>query len=233
MPRARANGHSGTGAASDGSETASGADGLAAMLVGHDHGAEVRQAPEEGADPLDPLRVDEGHLGARVLEPVAQLLAAPPGVQRDDDGAGQRGAPEGHDPLGQVAHDDGDAVALFDPEGGAQPVGQGAGDAVVLGEGRPLVLVDEEHVVAVAERHVDDGAQRGRRVLPDARRHPADVELLHLEELPGGGERCIGLRDRHRRRVLAGAAHVPSFSLSLAAAFSLSLAAAESKTAPR
>ena len=183
------------------------------MLVGHDHGAEVRQAAEEGADPLDPLGVDEGHLGARVLEPVAQLLAAPPGVQRDHDGAGQRGAPEGHDPLGQVPHDDGDAVALFDPEGGAQPVGQGAGDAVVLGEGRPLVLVDEEDVVAVAERHVDDGAQRGRRVLPDAGRHPADVELLHLEELPGGGERCIGVRDRHRRRVLAGGAHVPSFSL--------------------
>ncbi len=83
---------------------------------------EVREAVEDGADPFGALGVDEGHLGAGVLEAVAQLLAAPPRVQRDDDGAGQRGRPEGHDPLGQVAHDDGDAIALLDPEGGAEPV---------------------------------------------------------------------------------------------------------------
>ena len=91
--------------------------------------------------------------------------------------------PEGHDPLGQVAHDDGHPVALLDAERVAQAVGQGAGDAVVLGEGRALVLVDEEDGVAVAERHVHDGAQRRRRVLPRPGRHAADVELLHLEEL--------------------------------------------------
>ena len=214
-PSASANGHSGTlapGGLGDGQRRG----GLGAVLVGHDHGAERRQAVEVGPDPLDPLGVHEGHLGARVLEPVAQLLAAPPRVQRDDDGAGQRGGPEGHDPLGQVAHDDGDPVALFDPEGGAQPVGQGAGDAVVLGEGRALVLVDEEDGVAVAERHVHDGAQRGRRVLPDPRRHPADVELLHLEELPRGGERGVGIRDGHRRRILAGSAHAVPFSVGTA-----------------
>ena len=100
---------------------------------------------------------------------------------------------------------------------------QGAGDAVVLGEGRALVLVDEEDGIAVAQRHVHDGAERWRGVLPDAGRHAADVELLHLEELPGGGERLVGLRNGHRWRVLAGRAHVDSFSL----------VAARSKIAPR
>ena len=90
---------------------------------------------EEGPDALHALGVDEGDLGAGVLEAVAQLLAAPPRVERHDDGAGQGGAPERHDPLGDVAHDDGDAVALLDAEGVAQPVRQRRGDAVVLGEG--------------------------------------------------------------------------------------------------
>ena len=74
------------------------------------------QPAEEGADALGPLRVDEGDLGTRVLQPVAQLLAGPPGVERDDDGPGQGDGPEGHDPLGQVAHGDGDPVALGDAE---------------------------------------------------------------------------------------------------------------------
>ena len=129
------------------------------MLVGHDDCAEPREPTEEGPDALGPFGVDEGDLRAGVLEPVAQLLAAPPRVQRHDDGAGQRGPPEGHDPLGQVAHDDGDAIALCDPEGGPEPVRQRAGNAVVLGEGRPLVLVDEEGGVTVGERHIEDGTQ--------------------------------------------------------------------------
>ena len=233
VPRASANGHSGTGAPSEGSETAGGAEAVVRCSSATITALRSGRPAEDGTDPLDPLGVDEGHLGARVLEPVAQLLAAPPRVQRDDDGPGQRGAPERHDPLGQVPHDDGDPVALFDPEGGAQPVGQGAGDAVVLGEGRPLVLVDEEDVVAVAERHVHHGAERRRRVLPNPRGHAADVELFHLEELPGGGEGGVGLRDRHRRRILARAAHVLSFSAWLWSWLSLSLSAARSKTAPR
>ena len=122
---------------------------------------EARQAAEEGTDALGPLGVDEGDLGAGVLEPVAQLLAAPPGVEGHHDGAGQGGGPEGHDPLGDVAHDDGDPVALLRPRTRAEPVGQRAGDAVVLGEGRALVLVDQEGGVAVAERHVEHGPQRG------------------------------------------------------------------------
>ena len=53
---------------------------------------------------------------ARVGQPVGELLAGPPGVEghghRPD---GDRG-PEGHDPLGQVAHGDGHPVARPDPE---------------------------------------------------------------------------------------------------------------------
>ena len=199
-----------------------GPGGLAAVLVGHDHGAEVGQAAEDRADPLHALAVDEGHLGAGVLEPVAQLLAAPPRVQRDDDGPGQGGAPERHHPLRDVAHDDGDAVALLHAELVAQAVGQGAGDPVVLGEGRPLVLVDEEHGVPVPERHVHDGPQGRRRMLPDPGLDATDVELLHLEELPGGGQLRVGLGQGHGRCV----AYASSSG-------SGAVGAARSKTAPR
>jgi len=59
----------------------------------------------------------------------------------------------------------------------------------------------------VGQRQIDDATQRGGRVLPGARRHASDVELLHLEELPRRGERGVGLLHRHRRCVLAGGAH--------------------------
>ena len=182
---------------------------LGPVLVGHDERAEVGQAAQEGPEALGPLGVDEGHLGAGVLEAVAQLLAAPPRIERHHDGAGERGRPEGHDPLGQVAHDDGDAVALGDAERRLQAVRQRAGDAVVLREGGPLVLVDQEDGVAVAERHVEDGPERGRRVLPGPGGHAADVELLHLEELAGRRQRGVGLRHGHGRGVLAGAHSAP------------------------
>ena len=95
--------------------TAAGAAGRRrAVLVGHDERREAAQAAEEGSDGLGPLGVDEGQLGPGVLQSVAQLLARPPGVERDDDGAGQGDGPERHDPFGQVAHGDGDPVALRD-----------------------------------------------------------------------------------------------------------------------
>ena len=99
------------------------------------------------------------------------------------------------------------------PKRGAEPLRERAGDAVVLGEGRPLVLVHEEGGITVGERHVEDGAQGRRCVLPGPGRHAADVELLHLEELPGAVRASVGLGDRHRGRVLAGCAHVVSFSV--------------------
>ena len=197
--------------------------GLGAVLVGDDDGAEVGQPGQDGADPFRPLRVDEDHLGARVLQAVTQFLAAPPRIERDDDGAGQRGGPEGHDPLRQVAHDDGHTVALCNAERVAQAVGQRAGDAVVLGEGRPLVLVDEEDGVAVTERHVNDGPQRRGCVLPRPGGHAADVQFLHLEKLARCGELRVGFGDGHGRRIIGAGAHP----------FSSPFGTARSKTAPR
>ena len=74
------------------------------------------QPPEERPNRLGPLRVDEGDLRTGVLQPVAQLFARPPCVERDDDGPGQGDGPEGHDPFGQIPHGDGDPVARIDRE---------------------------------------------------------------------------------------------------------------------
>ena len=180
------------------------------MLVGDDDGLEVLEPAGDGPDALGPLGVDEDHLGTRVLEAVTQLLAAPPRVERHDDGAAEAGRPEGHDPLGQVAHDDCHPVALLDAEGGVQPVGQAAGDAVVLGERGALVLVDEERLVAVGEGHIEHDAQVGWRVLPGAGEDAADVALFHLEDLARRGQGGVGLSDGHAGHV---ARHQePSFS---------------------
>ena len=51
-------------------------------------------------------------LAPGVLEPVVQLVGRPPGVHRHHDGADRQGAEVGDDPLGVVAHGDGDPVAL-------------------------------------------------------------------------------------------------------------------------
>ena len=132
--------------------------GHGAVLIGDDECGEPVEAAQEGADALRSLGVDEGHFGPGVLQPVAQLLTGPPGVEGHDDGAGQGDGPERHHPLGQVPHHDGDAVTLPDAEFVDQAVGQRAGDPVVLGERGPLVLVDEVGGVAVPEGQIEDGA---------------------------------------------------------------------------
>ena len=69
-------------------------------------------------DALKPFGIDEGDLGTGIDQAVFRLRPRPPGVERRDDRADQFGGVEAHHPFGQVAHDDGDAVALLDAVGG-------------------------------------------------------------------------------------------------------------------
>ncbi len=170
------------------------------VLVGDDQGRQAPQSPEKGPNRLGPLRIDEGDLRTGILQPVAQLLTRPPGVQRDHDGPGQGDGPEGHDPFGQIAHGDGDPIARSDREFVPQPVGQGAGDPVVLREAGALVLVDQERAVPMAERKVEHGAECLRCVLPRAGGNAADIPVLHFEQLTRRGEGCVGFGHRDGRR---------------------------------
>ena len=171
---------------------------LGAVLVGDHHGAEVGELGQMRRQAVEAGRVDEGHLGARVGQAVVELGARPPRVERDHDAAGRGRPPEGHGPLGQVAHGDGDPVAELDPEPVPQRPGDRGGDAEVLLVGGPLVLVDE----VVAGRRGPATApgslgQVGGAVLPHPGGHAPDLDLLHLEHLTGSGEGARRLLDRH------------------------------------
>ena len=126
---------------------------------------------------------------AGVAQRVGELVGRPPRVQRHDDGADERRAPERHDELGQVAHGDGDAVTGPDTERGLQLARQAAGLASHVGEGQALVLeddVDQRFVRRAHLEHVDDGAWRADEV---AQRDAVDHHRFDLERPPGADER--------------------------------------------
>ncbi len=145
-----------------------------------------------GMGPLDPLRVGDEQGEAGVLDRVVELGLGPPGVERHRHGADRQDGRERDDPLGEVAHGDADPVALRDPVGVHEGVGQGVHVAHGLGEGPPLVLVDQE-LGLVATGPGEQLAQVGRGVLEHPQRPAPDVRLHHLEELSGARDLRQGL----------------------------------------
>ena len=125
------------------------------------------------------------NFGAGIDQAVFELGAGPPGVQRRHDRAQGGGGVEGDRPFRQVAHDDGDAVALLHAHlrAARAPAPPRAEEGL---EADALVLVDEEIALAVhAADGIDDVAQGRRRVLPHPRRHAADVDLSISKGWPG------------------------------------------------
>ncbi len=102
------------------------------------------RAVEGALGSLGPLLVGDEHLGARVLEAVDHLVGGPPRVERDGDRADRDGGHVRGDPLGVVAHADGDPVALGHAVALDEQGTDGVGLRHDVGEGEPLVLVDEE-----------------------------------------------------------------------------------------
>ncbi len=161
-------------------------------------GLEVRAVGQVLPQPGQTLGVDHHHLGPGIGQAVFQLRPGPPGVQRGDNGPEADGGVEGHRPFRQVAHDDGDAVAL-DHALGLQFVGEGGAGAEKGLETGPLVLIDQEDALAVGAAGQEHVAQGRRGVLPHPGGHAANGHLLHLERRPGRGEHGVGLGDGHGR----------------------------------
>ncbi len=161
---------------------------------------EIRTVVDVLAETLPALGVDDRELGARVLEAVLELGAGPPRVQRGHDRAGERRGPERDRPLGQVPHDDRDAVAFLHPVGD-QARREPRNRPPVRVEGHPLLVV--HHVSAVAEEraHGEDLGEGRRRVLPGLDAGAADLALLDFEQRARRrGHQAMRLGDRHRRK---------------------------------
>ncbi len=158
------------------------------LLARHDHRLESGEFGQVVGDTELALLVHEGHLGARVGQPVGELVAGPPGVEGYGHGADGDCCPESHDPVGEVAHGDTDPVARSDAEAVHELMSQGGDGAEVLFERDPLVLVDEEVLVAVEGRQLEHGPETRRGPFPRAGGDAADHRLLHLEGTVRGGQ---------------------------------------------
>ncbi len=151
--------------------------------------------------PLEPVSINDGDLGAGIVEAVLQLRPGPPGIEQGRDTACEQAAKESGRPFRQIAHSDGDAVAFLDT-GLLQGLGdgkRGAGKRLVA---RAFVAIDDEGLAAVRVCQEKQVAHGRRRVFPHARAHAANVALFHLEGRAGTRQRGVGLRQRNGRETL-------------------------------
>ena len=93
--------------------------------------------------PLEPLANDMGDLGPGIVEPILQLRAGPPRIEQNGDAAGEQTAKKGGGPFRQIAHGDGDAVALLHA-GLLQGFGNRQRRAAKFVIACPLIPIDDE-----------------------------------------------------------------------------------------
>ncbi len=111
---------------------------LVALAVEDDEVAEVGQLGTEGGDPVaDCLIGHDRDLGAAVAQDVLPVLVELRLVHRHEGRAETVGRVGRDRPLGAVVGDDGDAVALVDPEG-AEPTPHAIDLGAELAVGHPL-----------------------------------------------------------------------------------------------
>ena len=171
-------------------------------LAADEHALQRRTIRQVFEYSFEPLAVDDGDLGAGVLEAVLQLLTGPPCIERHRDAAGEQTAEKGRLPFRQIAHGNGDTVALFH----ARAL-QGYGD----GQRRPrevlvahaLIAIHHEGLAAMRARQPEKLAHGRRRVLPYARAHAANVALLDLERRAGARQQGVGLGQGERGKLFA------------------------------
>ena len=141
---------------------------------------ERRQAGQVRRNAGEAFIVAKQDLGSRISEAIFKFATCPPGVERRDDGADNAGGKEGHRPFGQVAHDDGDTIALRHAIGN-QLCRQPERGAREIFKGDAFIIENEEDFVtmrAPGEKHI---AQRRRGVFPSARRQATDDDGFHFE----------------------------------------------------
>ena len=163
----------------------------------------LEQSPE-------PLMIDNGDLGAGIVEAVLQFRAGPPGIEQNRNAAGQQTTKESRRPFRQIAHGDGDAIAFLHPRA-LQRFGDGKRGAREFVVAYPLIAIDYEGLVAVRSRQPKEIAHGRRRILPNARAHAANVALLHLEGRTAARQQRMGFCERHGRKFVG---HALGFFLS-------------------
>ena len=157
----------------------------------------LEQSPE-------PLMIDNGDLGAGIVEAVLQFRAGPPGIEQNRNAAGEQTTKESRRPFRQIAHGDGDAIAFLHARA-LQRFGDGKRGAREFVVAYPLIAIDYEGLVAVRSRQPKEIAHGRRRILPNARAHAANVALLHLEGRTAARQQRMGFCERHGRKFVGHA----------------------------
>ena len=96
---------------------------------------------------LKAFSVNAGRLRPRVEKTVFKFGRGPRYVQRDGRGADERARKEGDRPFGQIAHDDGDPIALCNAL--ADQLGQRDDGLVEIGERGSIVFIDKKFPIRV------------------------------------------------------------------------------------
>ena len=152
---------------------------LRGLTAGRRHGRFTAQA-------RDQFTVHEQRIKATVLDAVDHLLAGPPCVHCNGDGAHRRDAHERGDPLGIVAHRDPNAITGSHTQGvqaGHDPLRMPPG----LCKRVALVLIDVERAGAVLQRTLIQLAQVPWCIGEHGLSGVTDVDVDQLE-LPTGSE---------------------------------------------
>ena len=151
-------------------------------------------------DALIAFGVDHRDLCASIRQPILDLSASPPRIERRDDRAAQRSREKCDWPLGQIAHHDRDAIALHDALllQLVRKCEHGPREGV---ERRPLVLVHKKRTVPETAADLEHMPQCRRAVLPRFRGYAANDQLFDLVTCAWRCEARVRRLDRHRRPV--------------------------------
>ena len=146
---------------------------------------------------LEPLAIQERDLGAGIGQAVFQLRSGSPGVQRRRDGADEHRAEERDRPFRQIAHRNGDAIALTHAQiaQNRRDVQRGPREAL---EADAILAMDQKSLAAKCAARRKSFSQSGRRVLPNAEPDARNLTLLYFERRAGAGEARVGVFDRNR-----------------------------------
>ena len=125
------------------------------------------------------------------VRPYSSSGPGSPGVQRRRDGADEHRAEERDRPFRQIAHRNGDAIALAHAQiaQNCRDVQRGPREAL---EADAILAMDQKSLAAKGAARRKSFSQSGRRVLPNAERNARNLTLLDFERRAGAGEAGIG-----------------------------------------
>ena len=134
---------------------------------------------------VDALLVGNENLCSTILECEVHLVFGPPCVERHVDGAHRNDCCERDDPLGEVAHCDGNAIALLDSVLVHQQVSQTINFIHDASKCVALAFIEKECLVAVSACALQDQRQVLWSMLEDFHLVPKNVGGLQFKHGSG------------------------------------------------